>query len=103
MKKYKCPYCNKESFTLWQKFIAGGMTSKGVVCQVCGKHCVHGLKSTIFNSVVMGIALIYTIIVFATDYGTNLSAIIVVVSAFLIGKIFNALVCDLDKNNRNDL
>ncbi len=103
MKKYECPYCHKESFTLFQKFIAGGMTSKGVVCQNCGKHCVHGLKSTIFNSIVMGIALIYTIVVFVTDFGTTLSAFIVIVSAWLIGRIFNALLCDLDKNNRNDL
>lgn len=103
MKKYECPYCHQKTFTLWQKFIAGGMTSKGIKCPVCQKHCVHGLKSTIFSSIVMGIAFIYTIIVLVTNYGSNYSALICIIAAFLISKCFNAFVCDLDKNNRNDV
>jgi hypothetical protein len=103
MKKYECPYCHKKTFSLFHKFIAGGMASKGVVCPECKNHCVHGLKSTIFNSVVMGLALIYAIIVYVSDLGTTFSALIVIVSAFFIGKIFNAAACELEKNNRNDV
>ncbi len=103
MKKYECPYCHEKSFSFFQKLIAGGMTSKGVVCKNCGKHCVNGLKSTIFNSIVMGIAFIYTIIVFVTDFGSNLSALIAIISAYVLGKLFSAFFCELDRNNRNDV
>ena len=103
MKKYECPYCHEKSFSFFQKLIAGGMTSKGVVCKNCGKHCVHGLKSTIFNSIIMGIALIYIIVVKATDFGSVTSAIIVFLAAVVIGRLFNAFACELEKNNRNDL
>lgn len=103
MKKQECPYCHKNTFTLFHKFIAGGMASKGVACPECKKHCVHGMKSTIFNSILLGISLIYIIIVKVSDFGSNLSALIVFISALLIGRLFNTFACKLEKNHRNDL
>lgn len=103
MKKYECPYCHEKTFSFFQKLIAGGMTSKGVICPNCKNHCVHGLKSTIFNTVIMALALIYLIVVYVTDFGTTLSAIIVFISAWIIGRFFNAIACELEKNNRNDV
>lgn len=106
--KYKCPYCGKKSFSLWQKIIAGGMTAKGVKCPECGHHAVHGLKSTIYKTVVMTIVLVFCMVNAVKTYsGTAIISVeacaVILVGAYLIFcKLINGIVFDLFENNRKD-
>lgn len=107
--KYKCPYCGNKSFSLWQKILAGGMTSKGVKCPSCGHHAVHGMKSTIYKTVVMTVVLVFCVINSVKAYsGTPLISVeacaVLLVGVYIVFcKLINGLLFDLDTNNRMDI
>ena len=103
MKKYKCPYCENDSYSFFSKMFAGGMASRGTACPKCGKHAVHGMKSTIFSTVMMALALIFIIINYNSASPSIELCLCVLAGAFLICKIANALFFPLTENNRRDV
>lgn len=103
MKKYKCPYCENNSFSFFTKMFAGGMASKGVECPKCGKHAVHGIKSTICSTVLMAAAFIFILINYNSSRPDMLLCICVLAAAYLICRLANGLFFDLTENNRRDV
>jgi DNA-directed RNA polymerase subunit RPC12/RpoP len=103
MKKYKCPYCEKEAYSFFSKMMAGGMASKGVKCPSCGKHSVHGIESTVFRTVVMAVALTFMLVNYFGKSADVVLCLIVFAAAFLICKIANGLFFELTENNRRDI
>lgn len=103
MKKYKCPYCENNSYTFAAKMLAGGMASRGKECPKCGKHSVHGMKSTIFSTVMMAAAFVFILINFNSSRPDMLLCIGVLAGAFAVCKIANGLFFELTENNRRDV
>lgn len=103
MKKYKCPYCENESFTFISKMTAGGMASKGKACPKCGKHAVHGMKSTIFRTVVLGIVFIFFIINYFNMFVDPIICFGILVIAYLLCMVVNGFYFELTENNRKDI
>ena len=107
--KFKCPYCGNKTFSIWHKIIAGGMTAKGVKCPECGRHAVHGLKSTIFKSVVMAVTLVLLMINAVMIYAgtavfTDVQCIVMFAVVYVVFcKLINGIVFDLAENNRKDI
>ncbi len=107
--KYECPYCGKKTFSIWQKIIAGGMTAKGVKCSECGHHAVHGLKSTIYKTVVMTAVLVFCMVNAIKAYsGTEIISVeecaVLLVGVYLIFcKLINGILFNLYENNRKDI
>ncbi len=79
------------------------MASKGQVCPKCGKHAVHGFKSTIFRTVIMAIAFIFILINYFSSRTNVVLCAEVLIGAFLICKIVNGLFFELEENNRKDV
>lgn len=100
MKKYKCPYCEHNSFSLLKKMFTGGMTSKGTACPECGKHAVHGVKATVFNTIVMTAAFIFILINFNSRFEICLC---VLAGAWVLCRIVNGLFFELSENIRRDV
>ncbi len=103
MKKYRCPYCKENTFSFWSKLTAGGMASKGKVCPECGKRAVHGLYSTIFRSVLMAAVAIFILLNCYCFYVSKVTCLIVLIAGYLICKLANGFVFELEINNRKDL
>lgn len=101
--KYKCPYCEKKTFTLVQKMFTGGMTSKGRACPECGNHAVHGMKANIFRTVMNFIPFVFFLINYFKGYVDLLGCVAIFLIANIICIIVNGLFFDLDYNNRKDL
>ncbi|MBR6599330.1 MAG: hypothetical protein IKK88_03420 [Oscillospiraceae bacterium] len=101
--KYKCPYCEKNTFTLIQKIFTGGMTSKGRACPECGKHAVHGMKANIFRSVMNLIPLIFFMVNYFKQYVSFAVCLAIFIGVNIFCMIINGLFFDLDYNNRKDL
>lgn len=103
MKKYKCPYCENNSFSLFAKMFTGGMASRGTACPECGKHAVHGMKSTILNTIIMAAAFVYILISYKSGTPDMILCIGVLAAAYLVCRIANGLFFELTENNRRDL
>ncbi len=103
MKKYKCPYCENESFSFVQKMFAGGITSSGTACPVCGKHAVHGTASTMVSTVIMLAAFVFIIINFRSGHPDFLLSLGVFAGAFLFSRLINGLFFSLTQNIRRDI
>lgn len=102
MKKYKCPYCENESFSLISKMFTGGWTSKGTACPLCGKHAVHGVQATVINTVIMSAALIFIIVNYKSSDPNIPVCFAVLAGAYLICRVINGLFFELTLNNRRD-
>lgn len=102
---YACPYCGAKSFNPITKAFAGGLNTKGRVCKACGRHCVNGLASSIFSSILYILALIWVVLTFlfeedlATDALFILGAIAI---AYVGSRIFDAFFGHLVPVARND-
>lgn len=103
MKKYKCPYCQENTYTLVDKILVRGMASKGRVCPKCGKRSVTGLKATIFKSVLLGLVFIAILYSYISKSSNFIYLIIGFFTALVLSKIFDILFCEFEKNNRLDV
>ncbi len=101
MPKYTCPYCGNKSFSLVLKLRTGGMTSRGTACPDCGKHAVHGWGATAADTVIMAAAFIYILVNYHTIQITF--AAVLVILAFVLSRVVNALFFRLAENNRRDI
>jgi len=105
----KCPYCGKKTFPFWKRIMAGGMASKGVACSECGRHAVHGMKSTVFRTVVSAV----TLGVIALDmmeikegrgFLSKTECVVLFLGTLIIfGKLLNGMIFGLEENNRKDI
>lgn len=103
MKKYKCPYCENDTFSFFQKMTAGGMASKGKACPKCGKHAVHGFQSTIFRTILLGVVLVFFIINYKFEFIDPYICLIIFIIAYLICMLANGFYFELTENNRRDI
>jgi len=105
----KCPYCGKNTFPFWKRIMTGGMASKGTACSECGRHAVHGMRSTVFKTV----CSVVTLGVIALDMmeikegrgflSKEECVILFLVSLVVLGKVVNGIVFGLEENNRKDV
>lgn len=103
MKKYKCPYCGKSTFSVWRKLITGGMTSKGQACPECGRHAVHGMKANIFRIVIMVAVLVFIMINYFSSSPDMYLCMGVFASSLILSHIICVLLFELEENNRRDV
>lgn len=103
MKKFKCPYCKNESFSLAARMFTGGMASKGRACPDCGKHAVHGMKATVTDTVIMAAAFVFIFINYRSSTPDIVMCLIVLAVAYLVCRIINGLFFELTENNRRDV
>lgn len=102
MKKYVCPHCGEATVSPLKKAFAGNQKSKGVVCPNCGKRCTNGSQSAIFHTVVdflMLAAIVFFYI--CVDY-SGFYIILVMLAAFVLNKLFDALFFPLVPSLRID-
>ena len=98
MMKHKCPYCGEESFSPWQKFRCGGMTSVGKPCPSCGKRCVNGKTNLIANIILslMGMgAILFCYLTFRTYLDVVLTGVIPLAATFVMRILFDMFVGEL--------
>jgi DNA-directed RNA polymerase subunit RPC12/RpoP len=107
MKMFKCPYCSKESFTPKMKMNAGSMKKKGIKCPECGCHCVNGMPSTIFHTIVLTLSLGYMLLAFKLNIGSYsfqfFSSIFAILFGIVLMKLFDAFFGTLIKSLRLDI
>ncbi len=101
--KYRCPYCEKQTFSFLRKATTGGMASKGKACPECGKHAVHGFKSTISRTILLSIVLIFIIANSLREFVDPLICILLFIGVYLFCMIINGLFFELEQNNRKDI
>ncbi len=94
--KHECPHCHKKTITIWNKAMAGSLTSKGTTCPECKMRSVNGIPSTIFRSVT-GIALfcfaVYMLFILDSALSMSMRYLYVIIAFavyFLLIKIFDA-------------
>lgn len=102
---YACPHCGKKTFNPLTKALAGGMNTKGRVCQACGRRAVNGKVSTIVRTVLMLIAIVIIFITYFIENNNTRAYLIMagtIVAAWLLSMLFDAFFCPLMKVVRND-
>jgi len=98
MMKYKCPHCEKDTFSPILKMRCGGMTSYGKPCPECGRRCVNGKTALIANSIfsVLGlIAILYCYFTSRSFIDVLLTGIIPFVSTVIMRLLVNMFIGEL--------
>ena len=101
MNRSKCPYCGKETYSFFDRMMAGGMASKGRVCRECGRRSVHGLDSTLFNTIVWLVVLICLYNGYKKGTPSQTVCLIVFAAGFVISRLANGFF-GLAMNNRRE-
>jgi uncharacterized protein (DUF983 family) len=101
---YACPHCGKKTFNPLTKALAGGMNTKGRVCQSCGRRAVNGKASAIVRTILMLVAvvIVFAVYLFVSSNIAYLIMIGAIAGAWLLSLLFDAFCCPLVKVVRND-
>lgn len=87
MKKYECPHCHEETFSLFQKIFAGQMTKQGKPCPKCGKKCVNDANSTYARIIINLILLVFMIFAVVSDTFTFPYRYVVILAGFAVSRV----------------
>ena len=101
MNRAKCPYCGKDTYSFFDRMIAGGMAAKGRPCRECGRRSVHGLDSAIFRTVLWAAALIIILINYKSNTPNVPLCVASVTAALVICRVADGFF-GLAKNNRRE-
>ncbi len=103
---YTCPHCGEKSFNPLTKAMAGGLNSRGKVCNSCGRRCCNGTVSTVVTAVLYVLALAGVVLSYLF-VDNNIAAFALmagsIAAAFLLSKVFDAFFMPLTKVIRNDI
>ncbi|GHU53655.1 hypothetical protein FACS1894132_06430 [Clostridia bacterium] len=102
MKKFTCPYCEKEVCGHLKKAFAGSLKSKGIKCPHCEKRLTNGVVSAYVNSGIWFVVGVFEILnfLFVTYYATNF--ILLLIYGFILSRLYDAFFGELEPSRRMD-